>query len=619
MAVWESNWKFVVETEDRASRVLQAMHEGIGQAWKGITTIYDSAVAKIQTSEGAFIKGVKTTEALMSEYMGREAITGVEKLEEFNKALQRIADSTAAAKTLGLTSKQLGAMNKNVIDVLGGIVEVDGALRKIAAISPADLGRAVEVLRRGFGEDIPKKMDKAIRKVLWELSGVDMLNFFKAIEVELPKWVKKGILTGLPGAEEMAIDMYMKMKPEVESEYLIAMENAGKKVHEVIKGVGGVFGLLLKPITAITQPIKTFWQGLNRFKDAVLGTSQATKEAAKAQAEAAGREPGAGGFGGIKKLTQALGGLFKSVGPIALLMESLQPVIDLIKDMLMPLFIPLTDMLMQVIAALQPIVDAIMPVLSKLFEKLTPILVRVAEVLSAALGPVFKAMMPLIEVLAQVFSDLLEAFIPLIEPLTKLLVPVLQLLAPILKVVGAVVTALVKVFSWALGPILEWAGGAIAKVAEAFGGIIKWLQKIPIIGRLFGGVATEQEKQQLAVVTAPIEKWIPTTTGGTAPLTREVVRETIKTIQLPGEGGRGITVLPPIAQQTAVESMDELTRILRDQFEKERREATPDDLVESMDNVAKAVKESGKENRVDPEEQRRINPEVTEPARQGGG
>ena len=223
----------------------------------------------------------------------------------------------------------------------------------------------------------------------------------------------------------------------------------------------------------------------------------------------------------IGGLAGAFGPLLTTIAPMRLLAEALAPVINALKNMLMPLLIPLQDMLLKVVAAMQPIVDALMPILQKLFVQLftalKPIIDVVAQVVAVVLqglSPVLDVLMegvisvikPLAELVGGVLTPLLPVIMSLVQaafvPLSLVLkgmAPLLAAIAPLLGWLAEGIAFLLKPLQWLTGGMKSMMGGAekAGKLIRMLSDAFTWLWEHSIIGwlvkKLVGG-GTKGEK-----------------------------------------------------------------------------------------------------------------------------
>lgn len=223
----------------------------------------------------------------------------------------------------------------------------------------------------------------------------------------------------------------------------------------------------------------------------------------------------------VKEIPNAIAGAWNGLGSLlgdtlgltlpnidaSQVQAALQPVYDIVSN-LMPLIGSLANAVLPALAAvLGPvitlvlqIVNAALPPLVSLFETLAPVISQVATFLGGmlvtAIGilqPIIELLTPVIQAVFDIFNSLLQTvLIPILDPLMQLGQVLLPPLAGLFSALQGPVEFITGVFSGFLGVIqgvVDFLGRLISKVGEAASAIAN----SPVgkfVGGIFGGFAT---------------------------------------------------------------------------------------------------------------------------------
>jgi len=167
---------------------------------------------------------------------------------------------------------------------------------------------------------------------------------------------------------------------------------------------------------------------------------------------------GAGPLGPLAKSLTSFGGILKlavgTLGPMALLMKVITPVLQTLQWALEPLVAPLQQLLSDAVLQLVPFLSEIAGMFAELANELLPPLLE------------------MVKAIAPVFVELAKVVLP---PLTK-----------ILKMTIGWITKVTSVLLKALVPVLSWVADKISWLADTVFGALDWLGStlldLPIIG-----------------------------------------------------------------------------------------------------------------------------------------
>jgi len=361
-----------------------------------------------------------------------------------------------------------------------------------------------------------------------------------------------------------------------------------------------------------------------------------------------------GGLGGMA--TTGLSNLLGSIQPMMLLITALEPVINSLKNMLMPLLKPLQDLLLGVVSALQPLVDALLPLIKSIFDALNPVITSLASILANVLGSAIQMITPIIMIVANVLGTLLQVLVPIIHiallPLVLLfkvlgaifsaIQPIFDTLnqmwgemsglfselmdafMPLIDMIMPLFTWQIKLVSWLLMKLFE----PVQEAIEDFRGKMQWftglftnfpaqikkfLAGLPWpFSLLFGGGEGESPapapETGVEVAAAPTEKFTPA--SSIAPGAQE--------LQFPQEDSMAPEPSPQpttgggfMETMMFLSPMGQMIRILqslREQGDRPKRDSEWAAVLRKLEELRKSVVSSGRENKLNPELLRDLNP-----------
>lgn len=180
-----------------------------------------------------------------------------------------------------------------------------------------------------------------------------------------------------------------------------------------------------------------------------------------------------------KKDTDALTGMFKSIGGAAIQAVSMIAIVTAVGQLLtamfpfQELFTTLTD-IFSVYGAI--ISQSFMPLIEQLYTvMLSPTVLALVEQLSGVFAMLFTAMIPLIEPISQIGIAIMMGMMPAIEAL----IPFINLLAPAIEQLSPTIALIAELFGNTLAtalnlifPIIEPLVPVITALAQAFGALI---------------------------------------------------------------------------------------------------------------------------------------------------
>jgi len=154
-----------------------------------------------------------------------------------------------------------------------------------------------------------------------------------------------------------------------------------------------------------------------------------------------------GPLGALGKSLNSFGGMLKwslkALGPMALLMKALTPVIQTLEWALRPLIAPLQKMLQDVVLQMVPFFRELGGLMKDLADELLP---------------------PLMDAVKMLMPPLMELFKSILPPLVK-----------ILKLTVSWFTKVSSVILKIFGPVITWLAEVIAGVAEKIAGFFEWI------------------------------------------------------------------------------------------------------------------------------------------------
>jgi tape measure domain-containing protein len=217
----------------------------------------------------------------------------------------------------------------------------------------------------------------------------------------------------------------------------------------------------------------------------------------------------------MKEIVQVITDLTK--GPlkefVGALVGSLQPILQLISDLLTPLFQLLVPVFDALTAIINPLIEMIGALLIPVFEFLTPIIEFIAklferlgafwsatfvpllEVLGEVLSAVSDALAPFLDIFLNVFTGIMDLLQPLYEAFVLLIEVALKPLFPILKLLGVAFSFIAKVIKFAfavLEPFFKILGLIIEIFAELQNALFELYMAVltplfELIGKLIPG------------------------------------------------------------------------------------------------------------------------------------
>lgn len=492
---WEASFK------DKASDAFGAMKKLFLEGWHTITQTFTSGSESMIISEKDLLKGLDEAHGTISSFNRSASRLRSDMMQGFGSDLRDLENDLRSLADAGMLSSQGAmAMSKGFVESGGGIEKFRDELVNIAGESEKQFGRAVMSLVEMFpGEQMSRQMYKSITEAIAEAGD--------------PKVFK-----------EFHEAMFGKMDEKI----LAAWEKASPKARLAMVADIAVTGL------ETTSPLKRLGEGAQAIFTGLVGKMPKWAQAlvggfGGAMGKVGGMLKGVGGLAlrGFGKIGLAMKTMFASLGPYALLAEALGPVAEALKNLLMPLLVPLQDALLNVVAALQPLISALLPVVKSVLDAFRPIfdllanlgasadgiagpLMDMVSMVTDALLPIIQAiadaLKPIIPLLVTLFGavvDLIKPFMPLIKQVLPQLIKLagalveilLLVLIPVIKMLTPIIGFLVKVLMFLLKPI-EW-------VATALKGFADWLAN-SWLGRLFGAGDTDHKKESQVAIPEPL-------------------------------------------------------------------------------------------------------------------
>lgn len=261
---------------------------------------------------------------------------------------------------------------------------------------------------------------------------------------------------------------------------LTAVGNVAKNLMPVI---GRVAQSLVKEIP---NAIAGAWNGLGSLLGDTLGLTLPNIDASQVQAAL---QPV---YDIVSNLMPLIGSLANAILPA--LAAVLGPVITLVLQIVNAALPPLTAAIQAVTPIIQNIVSAIMPPLVSLFQALAPVISQVASFIGAmlvtaiqVLSPIISALTPVVTAVFNIFNSLLQTvLIPILSPLMQIGQTLLPPLAGLFSALQGPVQIVTGVFQGFLGVvqgIVNFLGQLISKVGEA----AQALANSPV-GQFVGGI-----------------------------------------------------------------------------------------------------------------------------------
>ena len=372
-----------------------------------------------------------------------------------------------------------------------------------------------------------------------------------------------------------------RLADQINSAVNTAVSNASAKV-------SGMVATYLAPVGSVLAFIPKQVAG---FVSGLLGIGKAKPTVGEAGSHtAASKGPD---MSWMAKTMSGLSNLFKAIGPVALFLEAFQPVIDTLKNELMPLFNPIVNMALNLVTALSPLVNTLLPIFQECIQAWAPILLGI------------------------------------VTPLVKGLLPVLHLLEPVLLF-------LVKAMGWVLWPVqklaegIQWLGEYIEKHFGWLFGSQKKAAAVPPTSsaphpagqvlmptfRPVGPTAPQQAGQASRPTSGPSVSPIVQAAQPSAPVSQTVspVNPTAQpTTQAPAGGGLVDTLLKYSPAGLMLTAIKEYSHILQSIFGGDDTEK----LIKDADRNAVLIANAVRDGRLDPELLREILPGVELRARGG--
>lgn len=407
----------------------QAKLRGLGYDTQSIGKVMDAALASVTGTAFGLDSAVTAAAGAMA--------AGVKEGEELEKYLTAIADASAIA---GISMDDMGAIfNK---------IQANGKLTTQELNQLADRGIPVlSWLSDEFGVTAEE-----MRKMVTS-GAVDAEAFRNVIEENIGGAALKSAETTRGAFANMGA----------------ALSRFG----EVL--AGGVLPIARESFLAITDALDAVANKVKPFAEAFWESAQGTIIPALQGAGDAvsGFLDGFGGFSGLMETVQPIIDLVAQLSPLQIIMDALAPISSQLGEtfaelagiasdaaaqigpLLLPVMSQLGDLLGGLVATvLPPLIDVFGQVAGVVME-LAPVLFEVASTVLSALTPALDSLGPLLGLVAGIIGEVLVALTPLIESLAGAFGPILEsilgLLAPILEMFTALLTPILEL----VGPLLE--------------------------------------------------------------------------------------------------------------------------------------------------------------------